>query len=187
MKMWRQMGDSDSAQCLGSFGCQNPICRASITTVGLSPHPALKAQLLLLKLSPKACKCVAWECFPSSLCVSAVRLWAAEREQRGASPTSSCSSCQRGRAQTQPLPFRLHSAAWHSWASHHVAAHVGASARHVRCHIVSHIGRQRELKKLNGRETPPPPPQIQPIFFPLLLFLISGTMRQSKAWGEERG
>lgn len=32
-----------SSQCLGSFGCQNLVCRAPVTTVGLSPHPAPKA------------------------------------------------------------------------------------------------------------------------------------------------
>lgn len=48
---------------------------------------------------------------------------------------------------TPTLPFCLHPAAWHSQAPHHVAAHVGTSARHVRCHTVSHIGRQGELQK----------------------------------------
>lgn len=80
-------------------------------------------------------------------------------------PHLPASPAEEAALQTQPLPFRLHPTAWQNWASHHVAAHVGVSARHVRCQSGSNWEAGRAAKSLTEGKLPLLPPTPDPAYF----------------------
>lgn len=173
----------------GSFGCWYLICGVPAEFTSCPESPNLPA----LSKPPKPASWQPGTAFLCSVCVFQQRSrvlggQVRSREELLAS-ASACFSGRRGCAANPASPLSPPS---HRLAELGIPSRGRARGRErSSCEMPEwlKLGGRESCKKLNGREAspPPPPPQIQPIFFPLLLFLISGTMRQSKAWGEERG